>query len=207
MYAANTPTQAEAEPTWEIAKLFPAQGHWDEDEYLALETNHLIEYSHGNLDVLAMPTWSHQRLVVTLFQLLFHFVSTRGLGEVLPAPLRVQLWPGKYSEPDIVFMLDEHADRKGERYWRGADLVMEVVSPDDRRRDLVTKRREYAQAGIPEYWIIDPVERRITVLTLRGEQYEIHGAFEAGQQATSVLLDEFTVDVAAVFSRLDHDDR
>jgi uncharacterized protein YndB with AHSA1/START domain len=42
--------QAEAEPTWDIAQLFPAQGHWDEDEYLALETNHLIEYTHGNLE-------------------------------------------------------------------------------------------------------------------------------------------------------------
>ena len=205
MCAANTPMQAEAEPTWDIAQLFPAQGQWDEDEYLALETNHLIEYTHGNLEVLATPTWPHQRLVAALFQLLFHFASTHGLGEALPAPLRVQLWPGKYREPDIVFMLDEHAERKGERYWRGADLVMEVVSPDDRRRDLVTKRREYAQAGIPEYWIIDPVERRITVLTLRGEQYAVHGLFDAGQQATSVLLDGFTVDVTSVFSRLARD--
>jgi hypothetical protein len=41
--------QAEAEPTWDIAQLFPAQGHWDEDEYLTLEANHLIEYTHGNL--------------------------------------------------------------------------------------------------------------------------------------------------------------
>ena len=52
-------------------------------------------------------------------------------------------------------MLAEHADRMAEEYWRGADLVMEVVSggEDDRRRDLETKVAEYARARIPEYWI------------------------------------------------------
>ena len=41
-------------------------------------------------------------------------------------------------------------------HWTGADLVIEVVSPDDPDLDLVVKRQEYAQAGIPEYWIVDP---------------------------------------------------
>ena len=97
-----------AEPTWEIAQLFPAQGHWSEEEYLALNTNHLIEYSHGQLEVLPMPTQSHQLLLIALFKLLDNFVHTRQLGTVLLAPMRVQLWQGKYREPDILFMRTEH---------------------------------------------------------------------------------------------------
>ena len=77
---------------------------------------------------------------------------------------------------------------------------MEVVSPDDPQRDTVTKRREYAQAGIPEYWIVDPSDMSITVLTLRGQEYALHGEFVAGESATSVLLDRFTVEVSSVFS-------
>ena len=188
------------ELTWEIAQLFPAQGHWSEEEYLALDTNHLIEFSHGQLEVLPMPTFSHQRLVALLYRLILGFVEERGLGVVMFAPLRIQLWSGKYREPDIVFMAAEHADMLGEQFWRGADLVMEVVSPDDPRRDTVTKRREYAQAGIPEYWIVDPAGASITVLTLSGQEYALHGEFVAGETATSVLLDRFTVDVATVFS-------
>ena len=123
------------------------------------------------------------------------------LGVVMFAPLRIQLWSGKYREPDIVFHGNaEHADRLGEQFWRGADLVMEVVSPDDPRRETVTKRREYAQAGIPEYWIVDPADMSITVLTLRGREYALHGEFVSGETATSVLLDQFTVDVATVFT-------
>jgi hypothetical protein len=76
------------------------------------------------------------------------------------------LWDGKFREPDIVFLLAQHADRRGNKYWRGADLVMEVVSEDDPDRDLVTKRVEYAQAGICEYWLLDPRDRTVTVLAL-----------------------------------------
>ena len=191
-----------AEPTWEIAQLFPAQGHWSEEEYLALDTNHLIEYSHGQIEVLPMPTRSHQLLVIALFKLLDNFIRTRQLGTVLLAPMRVQLWQGKFREPDILFMRTEHEDRRSDQFWQGADLVMEVVSPDDPRRDRVTKRREYAQTGIPEYWIVDPAQRSITVLTFDGQTYALHGEFEEGADATSVLLDGFNVSVRAVFSEI-----
>ena len=198
----TTKHQDASELTWEIAQLFPAQGHWSEEEFLALDTNHLIEFSHGQLEVLPMPTQSHQLLVIALFELLRNYVRSRQLGTVLFAPMRVQLWPGKYREPDILFMRTEHDDRRSDSFWQGADLVMEVVSPDDPQRDTMTKRREYAQAGIPEYWIVGPADTSITVLTLRGQEYALHGEFVAGETATSVLLDRFTVEVSSVFSEV-----
>ena len=102
-----------AELTWEIAQLFPAQGHWSEEEYLALDTNHLTEFSNGRLEVLPLPTYSHQRLVALLYRLLSGFVEERGLGVVMFAPLRIQLGQGKFREPDLVFMAVEHADSTG----------------------------------------------------------------------------------------------
>jgi Uma2 family endonuclease len=114
----------------------------------------------------------------------------------------VQLWPEKFREPDVVFMLAEHASRITEDYWIGADLVMEVVSSsdNDRRRDLVEKREEYAKARIPEYWIVDPELGQITVLVLDGPAYAVHGTFARGQQATSKLLPGFSVDVTAALA-------
>jgi Uma2 family endonuclease len=188
------------EPTWAIAHLFPAQGSWSDDDYLALDTNCLVEVSNGCLDVLPMPTTSHQQIVAYLYGLLLAFVTGRDLGTVLFAPLRVRLWPGKFREPDIVFMATAHTDRIGEEFWKGADLVMEVVSGDeeDRRRDLVVKRREYARARIGEYWIVDPQELRITVLRLAGKRYVVHGQFAKSAVATSHQLAGFKVDVTAV---------
>ena len=192
----------EPQPAWDIARLYPDQGFWDEDDFLSLDTNHLVEFSDGFVEVLPMPTQSHQLIVQFLSNAVFAFVTAAGLGRVLFAPLRVRLRKGKYREPDVVFMLAQHADRMGEEHWIGADLVMEVVSddPESRERDLVIKRTEYAAAKIPEYWIVDPIERRVTVLTLKGKQYVVHGEFQSGQRATSALLKGFELEVDRVFA-------
>ncbi len=188
------------EPTWEIAYLFPAQGAWSEEEYLALSGNRLLEFSHGYLEVLTMPTMSHQDIMLFLYEALKAFVIAQHLGKVLVPSFRVRLWPGKFREPDVMFMRAEHAARMREEFWEGADLVMEVVSQDDRRRDLEIKRREYARAGIPEYWIVDPLQAKIIVLRLDGKKYAVHGEFPKGTRATSFLLPGFGVDVDAVFA-------
>jgi Uma2 family endonuclease len=195
-------TRTAGEPAWEVACLFPRQGSWSEDDYLALDTNWLVEFSDGFIEVLPMPTTSHQIIVLALGRLLLAFVEPRKLGTVLVAPLRVRVRRGKYREPDVVFMLAEHADRIHEEYWRGADLVMEVVSPDDesRRRDLITKRGEYARARIREYWIIDPQKEQIKVLRLSGQKYVVHGEYGRGDRAQSALLPGFAVDVDAVLA-------
>jgi Uma2 family endonuclease len=105
-----------------------------------------------------------------------------------------------------VFLSKEKQERLEGRYLDWADLVIEVVSgaAEDRRRDLITKRREYAQAGINEYWIVDPAEEIVTVLTLIEEEYQIHGEFKPGVEATSPLLIGFSITVAEIFSAAQH---
>ena len=188
------------EPVWEIAKLYPMQGHWDESDYLALETNHPIEFSNGVLEFLPRPTPKHQFVLDYLYERLKLFVRNHNLGTPLFASLRVRLWPGKYREPDILFVLKQNYWRFGEKYCDGADLVVEVVSGSgsDRERDLVKKRREYAEAGIAEYWIVDPSEETITVLALEEGAYREHGIFPRGKSATSRLLTGFAVEVSPV---------
>ncbi len=185
------------EPTWEIGTLIPAQGTWSEGEYFALEDNRRLEFSHGFVECLPWPTVRHHRITALLFNALNAFVLELNLGEVFFTGVRVRLWPGKFREPDVLFMHAEHADRMTDEYWDGADLVMEVVSSgdEDRRRDLKTKREEYARAGISEYWIVDPTLEQITVLTLNGQTYIVHGEFKRGERATSKLLPGFGVDV------------
>ena len=175
---------ANGEPAWEVATLFPAQGAWSEEEYLSLDTNHLVEFSHGHIEVLPMPSDKHQSIVFFLSALLGAYARKIG-GKVLFAPLRLRLWPDKIREPDVLFLADANDPRRQNAYWTGADLVIEVVSPDDPQRDRVTKRNEYAQAGIPEYWIVDPQAETITVLRLDGAAYVEHGVFERGEVATS----------------------
>jgi len=188
------------EPAWEVAYLFPSQGNWSEEEYLVLKGNRLVEFSHGFIEVLPMPTTAHQLIVGFLYRVIQDFVAARNLGTLVFAPLRVRLWPGKFREPDLAFLLGKHRSRMGNEFWEGADLVVEVVSDDDRRRDLETKRREYAQARIPEYWIVDPQDRRIIVLELSGDRYAEHGVFGSGSKAASSRLTGLEVEVESVFA-------
>jgi Uma2 family endonuclease len=194
------------EPTWEPGEVIPHQGHWTEEDYLSLTTNHLVEFSDGYLEIPPVPTMSHQQLVAYLYNLLFAFAARPGMGEVFFMGLCVRLRPRKIREPDVVYMAREHADRMSDKCWEGADLVMEVVSgtKKDRRRDLEVKREEYARAAIAEYWIVDPKEERITVLRLRGKRYVVHGEFDKGMTATSHLLDGFAVDVSQTFAQQTH---
>ncbi len=110
--------------------------------------------------------------------------------------------PSLTSEPawEVAKLFPDQGRWSEDDYWRWADLVMEVVSDEYRQRDLETKRFEYAQAAIPEYWIVDPMKKEITVLTLAGDHYEVVGVFESGSRAISVLLAGFGVDVSEVFA-------
>lgn len=192
------------EPAWDLALMFPLQGGWSVEDYLALDTGLLVEYTDGFVRVLPMPSLLHQLIVRFLFRVFDDFVSRRGLGEVLLAPLPVQLTPTKYREPDLVFLRPERLTALRSQPV-GADLVVEVVSEgkDSRERDYVEKRREYAQAAIAEYWIVDPEERKVTVLGLDGDTYREHGIFHVGDTATSVTLEGLGVNVQDLFAKCD----
>jgi Uma2 family endonuclease len=189
------------QPAWEVARLFPAQGQWTEADYFALDTNHFVELSDGFLEFPPMPSTFHQWIMLYLYRTLEAFAMP-DLGLVLAAPLPVRLWRGKIREPDVLFMFHKNRARVQEPCWLGADLVMEVVSPgsEAHKRDLVEKKADYARGKVPEYWIVEPEKKQITVLWLKAKKYSVHGVFKNGK-ATSRLLPGFEVAVEEVFSQ------
>jgi Uma2 family endonuclease len=178
--------------------LLPLQGLWTAEQYLKLseQTNHLIEFVDGVMEVLPMPTRQHQAISRFLFLALLAFVQGSG-GTVFYAPLRLQIRPGKYREPDLLLLRSAEDPRNQNAFWLGADLVVEIVSPDDPERDTKIKRADYAEAGIPEYWIVNPEDQTITVLSLDGEEYQEAGVYHRGDTASSVVLVGFSVPVDA----------
>jgi Uma2 family endonuclease len=179
--------------------LLPLQGLWTVEQYLKLtdQTNHLIEFTDGEIEVLPMPTRNHQIMLLFLYELLKTFLTPRG-GKVLVAPLRMLVRPDKFREPDILLLCDANDRRNQNAYWLGADLVVEIVSPDRPERDTEEKPLDYAEASIPEYWIVNPLDETITVLKLEGGAYTEHGISRRGETASSKLLEGFAVQVDAV---------
>lgn len=189
------------ELTTEIAELFPRQGEWTEPHYFSLpDTNHVMELSNGRLIMPPHPTNRHQVTVLEIAVRLRAFVHESELGEVRVAPLPVRLWPGKVREPDVFFVAKEHEDRIGEGQCGVPDLIVEVLSPGTRDADRGDKFLEYAQAGVQEYWIVDPDERLVEVYALRGQAFEPHEKFESTDVLTSPLLSGFETPVDELFA-------
>jgi Uma2 family endonuclease len=170
---------------------------WTPQAYFELGGAYLVEYSRGNLEILPMPTMTHQRIASRLYDAL-RSAAPRD-GEVLFAGTRVKVGLDTYREPDVLYIPPEWKSDAQDEYVERVGLVIEVVSESNRNHDLETKREEYASAGIPEYWIVDPQQSRISVLRFDGRAYAIHGEFGCGQTADSAFLKGFAVSVDEVF--------
>jgi Uma2 family endonuclease len=119
----------------------------------------IAEWVNGEAILMPPPSLRHQLVIRFLSGLLSWFVETGDLGTVFFAPVQMRLKTSG-REPDILFVAKEHQSRFRELYIDGpADLVVEVISPGGRSRDRVEKFREYQQAGIPEYWLVDPARK------------------------------------------------
>ncbi len=200
--ATQTTTKLPSAQEWKdlLEELLPPQGNWSEEEYLVL-TDHrtrLVEFTDGFLEVLPVSTDKHQGILGFLYLAFFNFIEPQG-GKVRFSPLRLRIRPGKFCEPDLLLLLSAADSRRQNRFWLGADLALEVVSEEKPERDLVDKRGDYAEAHVPEYWIVNPQTETITVLHLRGDAYEEAGIYRRGESAASVLLPDFSIAVAAVF--------
>jgi Uma2 family endonuclease len=202
MSTAIPTVEATSQSEWKdvLEEILPSQGNWSEEEYLVLtdHRNRLVEFTDGYLEVLPMPTSEHQMLLKFLLFAFVRFIEARG-GIVLFAPLRVKIRQGKFREPDLLLLLSATDPRAHSRFWDGADLALEVVSQDKPERDLIDKRDDYAEARIPEYWIVNPLTQTITVLRLGEKSYEEAGVYGRSDSAKSVLMPDFSVGVNEVF--------
>ena len=173
------------------------------DEFLALgETDGKWELDDGVLYIMASGTPDHQFLMRWLCRpiedyfleferppaQLLHEMTTILSRELQRAP-----------EPDVVIVLNERRDIIGRSRVEGApDIVVEILSTD-RNRDLIRKRQIYAEAGVLEYWPIDPRNDTVTRLELQDGEYVERAVLGVGDVLTTPLLPGLAIPLADVF--------
>lgn len=143
----------------------PREQHYTSEDYWNLPEGHRAELIDGQLYNMAPPSRMHQKLISQFMLVLGQYIRDHhGTCEVYPAPFAVNLdaEDKDWVEPDISVICD--TSKLDDRGCNGApDLVVEVVSPSSRRIDYSTKNALYSEAGVREYWIVDPEKEQTTV--------------------------------------------
>jgi Uma2 family endonuclease len=138
----------------------PSPVSWEELLTWADEDTH-AEWVDGAIIEMPPVIDDHQFILGFIYRLPMDAVEARQLGRAYLAPFKMRLRARPSGrEPDLLFLSTEHIDRATPTYLDGpADMVLEVVSPESIDRDYRVKLAEYEAAGIPEYWIVNPMRR------------------------------------------------
>ncbi len=144
------------------------------DDIYALPEGQRAELIDGQIYDMAPPSTTHQRLCGRLHQAIANYIdSNDGNCEVFSAPFAVfsTRTAKNYVEPDISVICDP--EKLTDRGCTGApDWIIEIISPSNPEHDYVRKLNLYLDAGVREYWIVDPRDRKILVYDLKNEHIE-----------------------------------
>jgi Uma2 family endonuclease len=160
------------------------------------------ELFDGELVVTPSPNVSHQTLLGRLHSVLNAHVTSRRLGAVWFAPIDVVFDPENVCVPDLIFVSNARREAVAEKHLVAApDLVVEILSPSTRTRDLTRKKDLYARFGVPHYWVFDPRAR--TFASFERDAAGNYVARVAAQDPATVRAAPFVdlaLDLAALFA-------
>lgn len=175
-------------------------------EYLALEIEGLWELADGELYEMLPPNVDHQELIGFLYRMVCAYLdgTTPRVGRALLG-VGLALSDTMMLIPDLTFVRTERRDVVRPNYIDGVpDLVVEALSTNH-RHDLTLKRGWYAAAGIPEYWILDPVNDTLTVLELSSNEYSERAVLGPDDTLTTPMMPGFELALERLFANPDRD--
>ncbi|GHU71699.1 hypothetical protein AGMMS49992_06170 [Clostridia bacterium] len=177
-------------------------GKYSFDALLEMPERVRAEIYDGELVFLARPTTKHAAVSNRLCSQLTVYLQGK-LCQVYPE-VTVQLDPevtNEGFEPDIIVVCDP--EKIKEKCCEGApDLIIEILSPSTKRRDRNYKLRRYLEAGVKEYWIIDPVREYLYVFDWRSGETDIPDAYFGACQVKVNILDDCYIDLERIFHNI-----
>ncbi len=186
-----------------------AYGSYTYADYLTWEIDEMVELIRGKIfRQAAAPRVIHQRISGRIFNTLYNFLEGKPC-EVFSAPFDVRLpVASKRNEdidtvvqPDLCVVCD--AEKVDDRGCLGApDLIVEILSPGNNKKDIKLKYEVYEASGVKEYWVIHPDERTLLIYTLKSGSYHSSRLFTSGDRIGSVSLPGFELDLEKIFEGL-----
>ena len=148
----------------ESSDRWPRQGQYTLEDYYAIPDDVRVELIDGVIYDLATPSFNHQVIQFALAQELYSCINDHDKPcEVVIAPFDVRLDRDDKTmvEPDVMIICDPDIDGNANHLEGQPNLAVEILSPSTREKDCTVKLRKYMNAGVNEYWIVDPEKEKI----------------------------------------------
>ncbi|MFP3089950.1 Uma2 family endonuclease [Treponema sp. TIM-1] len=171
-------------------------------DYLSWDEGERYEIIDGEAYMMSTPSRLHQEIRGELMGTLWQFLKDKPC-EVYAAPFSVRLNPlpdksdDTVVEPDLVVVCDPA--KLDDRGCNGApDLVIEILSPSNTRHDRIIKFQKYQEAGVREYWMVDPEEKSLMAYVLKNNEY-MASAYEDTAVVPVTVLPGLEIDLKTIF--------
>lgn len=172
---------------------------YTEKDYYSLPENVRAELIHGQFYYQAAPSRAHQKILNAVNNTIYNYIRSKGgLCEVYPAPFAVKLYEDREDivEPDISVICDP-CKLTDEGCTGAPDWIIEIVSPSNPSHDYVRKLNLYADAGVREYWIIDPRTESVYVYCFEGEDVQV-GNYSFQDKIKANIFSDIYIDLAEI---------
>lgn len=197
--------------------LLPSMGEgWGEDVLMAIQTARLTydqyiaapeikaryDILDGEMIMAPAPTFKHQVVSQRIFVPVYTFVTQQRLGVVLYAPLDViiRTEPLHTRQPDLLYVSNENRHIIGDVVHGGPDLVIEILSPSNSRKDIEGKLADYASVDVKECWLVSPEAGTIELLTLDYGEWKRVTLYGFGDNLESGVLPGLELPVSDIFA-------
>jgi Uma2 family endonuclease len=182
-----------------IAEQYPEDKKWTYSELVRIFPANLkvkVEILNNKLLIMPSPSFIHQKISRILSNKMTNFAEERNLGEVLYAPMDTKFDENNVEQPDILFIAITRYDIIEENCINGApDIVVEIISPANKKQERDDKHALYERTGVKEYWTVYPKKRTIKVETLEEGKFQLYSEGKKTGEICSKVLEGFSVKI------------
>ena len=177
------------------------------DEFMAIyeKSNLRMEFINGEIFLLASPGINHQEISGRLYLIFAQYLKDKAC-KVFFAPFDVHFSKNDFKEPDVMQPdlliacdTENTVNEKG-RYMGTPSLVVEILSPSTKSKDMVSKLNTYMLSGVREYWIVDPKEKIILLYGFKDREIDEFYNFKTSDILKSYFFEGLEADLAEIFT-------